>query len=149
MKTFTKFSLAAASAALLVLKAQAVTITLTLAGAIGYVDPGTPAQPGDEVNYINTLVAQAANTTVTTPAPGSQTFARTSVVTTGLPTAITTGATKDESQNPDYTDISVGIFDYAIGKYGTRSYVWYIGGLGSANAFTLPGTDDGVKLIDE
>lgn len=133
MKTFTKSILAAASAVFLALSAQAVTIDLSIAQSIGYIDPGTPSSPAAEVGYINKLLSMTVGTSDTSGTPD---FYRTSGP-AGLQ-AVTMLATKDESNNPDRTDVPVGIFDYAIGKYGNNSYVWYIGGLGSLNAFTIP-----------
>ena len=110
------------------LTSQASALNTSSSEYLGSYTPPEPASPADEVNYINTLIAQATGTTIVS----GVTYVRTANDCDGgaCPTAVAGGALKDDT-SPS-TTIDVTGFDYLIGKYdgpNGAGAVWYVGGL--------------------
>lgn len=97
---------------------------------LGWADPGAPASPGDEVGYIANLI----NGTFISPGGTAieiygqnnnktRNYSREDsdlVAVFASPTE--TNADRFGSTSPDLSGMS---YQYVLGKYGTRSYVWY------------------------
>jgi hypothetical protein len=120
---------------------QLSALTIGDAYYIGRINDGIPANPADEVSYINTLITLAAGANpIQIPAGTGETYDRlSSTLVTSFPTAVTTGSFKS-GDNPS-TTVNVSGFTYLLGKYDqdtAGSYVWYVGGL-TGNQ-TLPAT---------
>ena len=99
---------------------------------LGSVDPGAPANPEDEVAYINVLLGMLLSTTFdedTSPPPGDfRRYTRSDNACVGCPTADDDGAApKDESGTVDSIDVTG--WTYLVAKYGNVSHVWYVGDL--------------------
>ena len=121
----------------------ASALTVGDAFYVGVIIDGVPASPGDEVNYINSLIQVAPNTLDPTcnldtdeacDRTGSNQFAANT-----LPTANLTGAVRVETGT--LTSFTAGDFEYVLAKYGSGpsgggSHVWYIATLDGTQ--TLP-----------
>ncbi len=103
-------------------KAHALVLDLSSSEYMGFVDPGSPANPVNEVGYINTL-KDVTPGTIDTDISG-RIYDRTNSNTIGDtagPLAVLAGAVKDET---DPFDLATA-FQYVIGKYGNVTHVWY------------------------
>jgi hypothetical protein len=126
MKSFLKISTALLGVTL-GLSTQLSAITVSTADALGYVFPGSPANPTDEVGYINTLIVQPLNSGPTLIS--GQNYTRSGVNPGALPTANTTGAQKDDT-SPSNVVNTTG-YEYILGKYDAQNagtFIWYIAG---------------------
>jgi hypothetical protein len=104
---------------------SASALTISSSQYVGKATPGTPSSPEAEVSYINALIALDLNGTTEV---NGNTLLRSNNAFAELPTAVIDGATKDEKNTPTST-FSVTGFSYVIGKYGTDSFVWFVGGM--------------------
>jgi hypothetical protein len=127
-----KILLAAVSLLTVGLANSAMALTISSPEYVGNIDPNTPSNPENEVEYINALAGLA---------PGGSTDVDGSTVTRDgnwlgdLPTVTLVGAAKDDS-DPS-TSVDVTGFAYLLGKYGTTSIVFYVGELTGVQ--TIPG----------
>jgi hypothetical protein len=110
---------------------QASALEITDPNYAGNINDGIPANPANEVDYINTLIDQPINTS---PTIGTETYNRSANPCSpnlgGCPDALLAGAIKDDS-DPS-TTIDVTGFEWLLGKYDAGkagSYVWYVGDL--------------------
>lgn len=105
---------------------SASALTLASSQYLGSATPGTPSSPGDEAAYINGLIPLSLNTSF--EFTSNQFLNRSGNSFGSLPTAVITGATKDEANNPNPI-VSVSGWNYVAGKYGKDTYFWYVGGM--------------------
>jgi hypothetical protein len=109
---------------------QASALDISSTNYAGNINDGIPSNPANEVDYINTLILQAINTSNVV---GTEQYFRSAIECSalgGCPEAELAGAIKDDT-DPS-TSVDVTGFEWLLGKYdATRagSYVWYVGGL--------------------
>ena len=114
--------------------ASATTLSFQDSRYLGYVDKDAPADAADQVSYVNILNDRALNTTSTID--GRQ-YVRTGVSCGTCADAVVTNAMSG-SQNDFTGNFGANGFQYFIGKYGDRGYVWNISGL--TGTFSVPAT---------
>jgi PEP-CTERM motif len=109
---------------------QASALDITDPNYAGNINDGIPANPANEVDYINTLIDQL----VSTSSPvGSETYNRSANPCTpnlgGCPDAELAGNTRNETGS---NSVDVTGFEWLLGKYDAAqagSYVWWVGDL--------------------
>ena len=150
MKIIKKLSLIA-SVASMALAAQ--LNALTIAGAIGSIDPSTPANALNEVGGINALIALPADLTAPIIGDNNGTYdggTSSAVLDRFSTTEVGPGATSVgglQGQAPSGS-VNVDGWDYLAAKYGTALYVWYVGGLSGFQdvpLFELPGQGENAQ----
>ena len=126
--------------------AQALAIGDADARYLGSIDPATPSDPSNEVDYINKLISMAVNTTETTAAvspPQPDTFDRSDNQCAGAgggstidacPTAVLGGA---DTGNDPSGSVDVTGWTWLYVKYGGDAHVWYVGDLTGVQAVPL------------
>lgn len=131
--------------------AQATILTVGDSYYLGRISDGAPADPSNEVLYINSLLALAAGA-LATPCPSATSEncdrVNSSFDATSSPQAVTPGNQRVEF-NDDYNGSAFDVtgFTYLLAKYdgrnpGAGSYVWVVSGLTSVSIPTmLPGPD--------
>lgn len=127
-------------------QAGALTFDLTYGGDyfLGSIIPGIPADETAEADYINTLRTVSPGfwtVVVYSPPPGSiRLFDRTDSDLAGpFPEASDLLASNVDVPSGGDRTLSAD-FSYVLGKYGSDSLVWYIGGLTGFDLVQLPST---------
>ena len=127
--------IAIGSALALTLLSSSAASALTVGDAfyVGVIIDGIPASPGDEINYINSLIQVAPNTldptcNLDTSEACDRTLSNQFAANT-LPLANLTLAQRVESGT--LTSFTAGDYEYVLAKYGSEqsgggSHVWYI-----------------------
>jgi len=110
---------------------------------VGSVDPGSPANEVDETGYITYLINLTTSGTFTDTTDNNRQYIRTSnfLPPNKLPAPIfefkvDQNGNFEEDTDQVFTDMN---YEYALGKYGNISHVWYIAGVSD---FTLLGKID-------
>lgn len=120
----------------------ATTLTTALPEYLGSVDPGSPASPADEVEYINLLLSLGANAQATIDGHTYDTSANDCA---GCPAAVLSGQQSVNTGGPVLA-LDVSLFTYLLVKYGNTSYVWNVANFttvdipSTLNGFNFPGT---------
>jgi VPDSG-CTERM motif len=126
-------------------RVEALTLSITDAYYLGFIDPANPADPSDEVFYVNFLASLAPGTVQTgvvnpTNPSHSYTFTRDDNTFSGLESAVLV----DHVRGTSTIIPNVSEFFYALAKYGTVSHVWVLNEL--TGEVTLPATAPGGGL---
>lgn len=109
---------------------------------VGSIVPGTPANPTQEVAFINQLKSMAISTV---EVDGGKTYTRSANYPfPQLPTATLTGAFKDDAK-PAFQGINVSGFAYILGKYGQDAHVWYVAELATVDIPSTLGQGGGLS----
>ncbi len=105
---------------------------------VGFVAPGTPASPTEEVSFINALLdVGAGSVSFVCPVSEDERLCDRTDSTldvSGAPDATAVNALRVNTS--DNTGIDATGFDFILGKYGQDSLVWYLGG--DAGVIDLP-----------
>jgi len=120
----------------------ATTLSTALPEYLGSVDPGSPANPADEVVYINLLLSLSANAVATID---GHTYDTSLNDCAGCPAAVLSGQQTVDTGGPVLA-LDVSLFTYLLVKYGNTSYVWNVANFttvdipSTLNGFNGPGT---------
>jgi len=130
--------------------AQALSIGDADPRYLGSIDPATPSDPGNEVDYINKLISMAVNTTETTALvspPQADTFDRSDNQCGGAGGGSTIDACPTASLSPladtgndPSGSVDVTGWTWLYVKYGGDAHVWYVGDLTGVQTVPLNNT---------
>lgn len=129
MKKMTMFA-AVCALALGLASPSALAASIPAGSYLGLIDDGIPANPTNEVNFINILIDRPLGSGPTLV--GTESYTRSSNVLCGAacPDAVLAGSIKDDT-SPS-TTVDVTGFTYLLAKYDGPNYgsaVWYVGNL--------------------
>ena len=137
-----------AGLSLLLMGSASYALAIGDAFYVGKIVDGIPANPAEEVGYINALTALAAGAAAT-PCAGTEVCDRISSTHAGpFETAVLTGAVKEDPATNDNIDLGTATFHYILGKYDAAqagSLVWY-SAAGFTGVISLPATLNGLGL---
>lgn len=129
--------------------AQADPLTTTQVEYLGSVDPGAPADPADEDDFINALLNQATGTTELVNLGNPQdpyTVTRSSNACVGCPAADYTLGPASQVNTNVSTDLDVSNWTYLLAKYGNTAYVWHVADLTTVTVTSsLAGEQNGLS----
>lgn len=123
------------------LASQAAALDFTSTEFLGVYIPGVPADPGDDVAFINTMITLPIGTTtgvnVNNNPQGPYTFIVSNTC-AGCPTAVLPATEQGTSGSVDLT----GGFQYLLAKYGDVGAIWFVGNLTGDQTIPLNCTEE-------